>query len=427
MTTQPEAVDTTRSAGWLPEQEELEAWLKGHRERVEARGEQVVLHPVLQEFQELIDRDPVVRMYLNQMIEQVPSTKPYDQRHLESVEQMLRVINELLTMAPEFGESSMVATPLNAILDWPMGTPAGFAAFRHPRINASLKKILGVWCEFLSGPESLYVLNDSPAGWKCPEAQRKVGMDQYEHDPEAEHWGFESWNDFFTRRFKDGERPVASPEDDKVIANACESTPYGISMDVKRRDRFWIKSQPYSLQDMLANDDSADQFEGGTVYQAFLSAINYHRWHSPVAGTIVRAFGQEGTYYSEADSEGKDAVEPTNSQSYLAHVAARAIILIEADDPVIGLMGFVAVGMSEVSSCVIDSKLAPGYHLEKGEELGYFQYGGSTYCLVFRPGVIEEFALEAIPQPHDPQAPLMLVRSKLATAKREPQQQEDRY
>ncbi len=420
MPDQPEAVDTKRSAGWLPEQEELEAWLKGHRERVEASGDQVVLHPVLEEFQELIDADPIVRLHLNQMIEQVPSTKAYDQRHLESVEQMLRLINDLLTMAPEFGEHSMVATPLNAILDWPMGTPAGFAAFRHPGINAMLKKILTVWCGFLRSRDSLYVLNDSPSGWKCPEAQRKVGMDQYEHDPQDQRWGFDSWNDFFTRRFKDGERPVASPESDKVIVNACESTPYGISMDVKRQDRFWIKSQPYSLQDMLANDDSVDQFVGGTVYQAFLSATNYHRWHSPVAGRIVRAFVQEGTYFSEADSEGKDAIEPTNSQSYLAHVSARAIIVIEADDPAIGLMAFVAVGMSEVSSCMIDPKVTPGYHLEKGEELGYFQYGGSTHCLVFRPGAIDEFALEAIPQPHDPQAPLMQVRAKLAIATRKP-------
>jgi phosphatidylserine decarboxylase len=138
-----------------------------------------------------------------------------------------------------------------------------------------------------------------------------------------------------------------------------------------------------------------------------------------VAGTIVRAFLKEGTYYSEADAEGKDAVEPMNSQSYLAHVAARAIILIEADDPVIGLMAFVPVGMSEVSSCLIDSKVTPGYHVGKGEELGYFQYGGSTHCLVFRPGVIDEFTLAAIPQPHDPKAPLVLVRSKLATASAE--------
>jgi phosphatidylserine decarboxylase len=76
----------------------------------------------------------------------------------------------------------------------------------------------------------------------------------------------------------------------------------------------------------------------------------------------------------------------------------------------------VPVGMSEVSSCMIDPKVTPGYHVGKGEELGYFQYGGSTHCLVFRPGAIAEFTLAAIPQPHDPNAPLMLVRSKLAIA-----------
>lgn len=74
------------------------------------------------------------------------------------------------------------------------------------------------------------------------------------------------WNDFFTRRFNDGERPVASPGDDGVIVNACESTPYTISTDVKRRDQFWIKSQPYSMEDMLANDEAVAGFEGGKIY-----------------------------------------------------------------------------------------------------------------------------------------------------------------
>ena len=131
---------------------------------------------------------------------------------------------------------------------------------------------------------------------------------------------------------------------------------------------------------------------------------------------IVRAFVQEGTYYSEADSEGADAVEATNSQSYLAHVATRAVILIQADDPVIGLMAFVPVGMVEVSSCLIDPKITPGYHVGKGDELGYFQFGGSTHCLVFRPGAIADFTVAAIPQPHDPEAPLVNVRSRLAIA-----------
>ena len=411
------AGDVRRQGGWLPDnQDDLEAWLTGHRERVAAKGEGVPLHPVLAEFQALIDSDPVVRMYLSEMIAQVPRNRQYSKRHLESVQQMLQLINEVLTMAPEYNEDAMVVLPLGAILDWTMGTPAGFAAFRDRRINTMLKKVLSVWCEFLSSGDSRYVLNDSPSGWKGEAARRAIGIEQYQHDPADEYWGFTSWNDFFTRRLADGARPVASPDDDSVIVSACESTPYGLATNVQRQDRFWIKSQPYSLQDMLANDESADQFIGGTVYQAFLSATNYHRWHSPVAGTIVRAFVREGTYYSEPDSEGADAAEPRYSQSYLAHVAARAVILIEADNPVIGLTAFVPVGMSEVSSCVIDPAIQPGYHVAKGEELGYFQFGGSTHCLVFRPGAIADFSLTAIPQPHDPHPPLVRVRSKLATA-----------
>jgi phosphatidylserine decarboxylase len=279
-----------------------------------------------------------------------------------------------------------------------------------------LKKVLTVWCDFLSSPDSLYVLNDSDAGWMSQAARRAIGIEQFRHDAGDPHWGFTSWNDFFTRRFHEDARPVADADDDSVIVSACESTPYSIKTDVQRRDRFWLESQPYSLEDMLANDESVGQFVGGTVYQAFLSATNYHRWHVPVAGTIVRAFVKDGTYYAEADSEGAAAVEPTNSQGYIVHVATRAIILIQADDPAIGLVAFVPVGMVEVSSCVIAPQITAGHHVSKGDELGHFQFGGSTHCLVFRPGAIADFNLKALPQPENPHAPLVLVRSKLATA-----------
>jgi phosphatidylserine decarboxylase len=409
------AGDVRRQTGWLPaSQDALEDWLAGHRQRVEAKGQDIELHPAVVDFQRLIASDPVVGMYVSRMIAQVPMTRSYSKRHLEDPDQMLRLINEVLTMSPEFGDQN-VTLPLGAILDWTMGTPAGFAAFRDPKVNAALKKILTAWCDYLNSPESLYVLNDSPSGWTSDAARRAIGIEQYEHDPEDPHWGFTSWNDFFTRRFREGARPVAAPEDDDVIVAACESTPFSIRTDVKRRDEFWLKTQPYSLEDMLANDEAVEEFVGGTVYQAFLSATNYHRWHSPVAGTIVRAFLVEGTYYSEADSLGSDAVEPTHSQAYFAHVAARAVFLIRADNPAIGLVGFVPVGMSEVSSCLIHPSIEPGHHVVKGDELGHFQFGGSTHCLVFGPGVIGDFAMTAIPQPHDPDAPLVLVRSRLAT------------
>jgi len=407
--------DVRSRAGWLPSgQKQLEGWLSGHVERVDGREAQD-LRPSVAAFKSLIDSDPVVAMLVRRMIEQVPQTRAYTDRHVRDVDHLLALIDGVLDLAPEYGEEN-VTLPMGAVLDWTMGTPAGFAAYRDSRINLALRAILREWCEFLTSPASLYVLNDSPQGWKSETARDDIGMHQFRHDPDDRHWGFTSWNDFFSRRLVEGARPVAAPEDDTVIVSACESTPYGLRSDVKLRDRFWLKGQPYSLHDMLDNDEAVAEFAGGTVYQAFLSATNYHRWHSPVAGTVVRARVVDGTYYSEADSVGEDATESPNSQSYLAHVATRAVVIIRADNPGIGLMAFVAVGMSDVSSCIID--VEPGQHVAKGQELGYFQFGGSTHCLVFRPGVITSVDLRAIPLPRDPGAPLVLVNSAIATATR---------
>ena len=71
-----------------------------------------------------------------------------------------------------------------------------------------------------------------------------------------------------------------------MIANACESAPLQVVTGVRRQDAFWLKGQPYSLDNLLDFDPRAAAFEGGTLYQAFLSALNYHRWHSPVSGTV---------------------------------------------------------------------------------------------------------------------------------------------
>lgn len=186
---------------------------------------------------------------------------------------------------------------------------------------------------------------------------------------------------------------------------------------MRAEDRFWVKGQPYSIRDMLAGDPSTEEFVGGTVYQAYLSAYNYHRWRSPVSGVVRRAFNVAGTYFSEADPEGEDPVGPNNSQAYIAHVAARAVILIEAGDPTIGLVAVVPVGMGEISSCRIAPTIKPKAWLRKGDELGFFQYGGSTCCLVFRPGAVAAFALGAVPEPETPEPPLVLVNSFLASSK----------
>ncbi|WP_380171919.1 phophatidylserine decarboxylase associated domain-containing protein [Kineococcus sp. DHX-1] len=418
MTHQLSRSDAPRHGGWLPDPESVAAWVADLRRRLDEDGDPE-RHPVMAEFDELLAHDAVARMQLERMVAEVPEGPGLPPRHVRDLPDLLRLLNAVLTTAPEFSTDSMVMTPVQAVLDQTTATPSGFAAYRNPAVNAVLEKYLDAWCEHLDSPASLSVLDDSAAGWMSQAAAEAVGIEQYEHDPEADHWGFSSWNDFFTRRFRDGERPVEDPDDDGVVVSPCESTPYALARDVQRTDEFWLKSQPYSLQDMLAGDPSVDEFVGGTVYQAYLSATDYHRWHAPVAGTVERAFVVGGTYFSEADSEGPEAREPQQSQGYMAHVAARAVVLLRADDPALGLVAFVPVGMADVSSCVLDDAVVPGAHLAKGDEVGRFQFGGSTCCLVFRPGALAEFSVQALPRDEAATTPLVHVRTRIARATRE--------
>ncbi len=157
------------------------------------------------------------------------------------------------------------------------------------------------------------------------------------------------------------------------------------------RERFWIKAQPYALQFMLDNDPLTPQFVGGTIYQAFLSAESYHRWNAPVSGRVVKTRIIEGSYYSEALAEGLDPAGPNDSQGYISEIATRGLIFIEADNPDIGLMAFLAIGMAEVSTC--DIRVYEGQRIKKGDEIGMFHFGGSTHCLIFRPEVDVVFDL----------------------------------
>ena len=385
-----------RVGQWLPsDQRVLDAWLD--KRISQAKATPAPLLPVMQEFKDMIEGDASIYMWFHQMLSEVPHTKrfrtnPTGAPQVRSYKVMLQMINAILTEAPEFNKSGLVGFPINAILDWSMDTPGGFAAFLNEKVNGQFKRVLNEWARFLGSADSRYVLNDDPvSGWLGADAMAAMPnfVEHFVCDPSAPYYGFTSWDDFFTRQFREGQRPVAAPDDDNVITNACESAPYRLACGVKQIDRFWIKAQPYSLTHMLDGDSRVAQFDGGTVYQAFLDALSYHRWHSPVNGRIVKAVVVDGTYYSETPAEGEDDSGPNNSQAYITEVATRARIFIEADNPAIGLMCFMAVGMAEVSTCQIT--VYEGQQVTKGQQLGMFHFGGSTHCLIFRPGVELDF------------------------------------
>lgn len=394
---------------WLPsDQSFLEKWLKNLIQKVEGPGPapeddleeegldhplMKKLHPTVIEFKNLIEEDPEVNMFFHQMFNQIPrlprfSEDPTGQRQIRNYRAMLRMINYILTTAPEYNSTGLVGFPINAILNWSLATPGGYAAFLNDKVNAQLKKVLNQWAVFLKSPESTYVLNDDKhTGWFGEDALEEMPnfAEEFVCDPSKPHYGFTSWDDFFTRVYREGIRPVEEPDNWDVVANACESAPFCIERHVKRRSSFWMKGQEYSLQFMLNNDPLYKQFVGGTVYQAFLSALSYHHWHSPVTGKVVKTFNVDGSYYSESMNMGFDPAGPNRSQGYITQVAARAVIFIEADNPAIGLMCFMAIGMAEVSSNEIT--VFEGQHVTKGQEIGMFHFGGSTHCLIFRPSV----------------------------------------
>lgn len=125
---------------------------------------------------------------------------------------------------------------------------------------------------------------------------------------------------------------------------------------------------------MLAHDQLAGQFVGCTVYQAFLCALSYHRWHSPVSGRIIKVYIVDRTYYSEPpfttleEHHSASSDDINAGQEYLSALATRALIFIEASNPDIGHICVMPVGMVEVSIC--DIIVVEGQDVKKGDQLG---------------------------------------------------------
>ncbi len=294
----------------------------------------VELLPVIQEFKELIESDAELMMLFTEMFDEVPSQyelDPSNNPQVRNYKTMLVMLNSTMTWSPPYTDNVFVGFPINAMFNYPMETNAGFAVFLNARVNQHLKLILNVWGNFLKSAESLSVLDTDPeVGWLGRRAltamlgnETTKFEDVFKCNPTLPYNGFRSWDDFFTREFVDGQRPVTSPDDDCVIVNACESAPYRLEHHVHKLEKFWIKGQPYSLKHMFANDSHTDLFAGGTVYQGFLSPLSYHRWHSPVSGTVVTAHVIDGTYYATSPAEGYDACAPMGSEAYIGQLATR--------------------------------------------------------------------------------------------------------
>lgn len=394
-------------------------WLRSLARRDENNKFQQ-LHPVLQEFDILVMTNPRLRMLFQSMFDEVPKTESYTldiigYPALRNFHELLQALNYIIQTAPAFSERQRrmdaAGLPIMIALNRPSYTKSGMSAFIDPNVNLAMEKILNTWGEYLMSPNSTYVLGTSEDGWFSPTAVQDVeeaaniGQTNYTFnelfvsDEREPYHGFKSWDDYFVRRFREGIRPVASPDDPNVIINACESNPYNIQTNVKAYDDFWMKGRRYSIVDMLGVEGTqwVRGFVGGTVYQGYLSSLSYHRWHAPVSGRIVDSYIIKGTYFAQPDFlslENQEMARQSNNDSifdpldflpFESAMNTRAVIIIEADNPAIGTMAFIGVGLNEVSTCEITAR--KGRYVKKGDQIGMFHFGGSTHCLVFQNGV----------------------------------------
>lgn len=441
---------TLQSRGWLPrDPKAIRSWrLAGFIQHVDM-GPKRPLAGVLQAFKHLIEHEPGLKELANGMFNEVPDDAFYDydpsghDGRVRDYRHMLALFNEVLVMLPKWNESAasagMAGAPFNAILAWPMATASGHAFFLNRKVNRALQGILRQWGELLQSEGSAEAVDswlDKPA------ADTELFQQLYVCDPSKPHYGFTSWDAFFVREFRDGVRPVAALDDGSpvafpsvgvvdptfVIVSPCESVSYWRSSGVQARDTFWLKGQPYSLLEMLDYDALAPHFIDGTVHQSWVAAESYHRWHAPVGGRIVKVARVPGAFFAQHPSQGFPDPDPTGqnfSLSYLTSVATRCLIFIEADNPLIGLICFIALGMMDVSSCEITVR--SGQRVSEGDQIGMFHFGGSSHCLVFRPGVDLDWIKEASPPfcGDNCSSPKMIpVRGKLACV-RKPEMQED--
>lgn len=359
------------------------------------------LHAAVRDFKRFIESKPRLRMYFNQMWEVADRPSFPGHTVVQDYEHMFELLSYFIQQPPPWSPAmSMLGSsglPFSDMFFYAVLTPSGYAAFTDPEVTVEFKKLLSSWGRYLETPASASGLDvwlsksngclkklvsyaNAPTGTNLP------FEDIFVCDASKENYGFRSWDDFFAREFRPGLRPVCQRRD--TIANACESTPLSLARNVKLSDAFWLKGTAYSLRDMFDDESLARDFEGGTVYQAFLSQYSYHRWHAPVAGSIKNAYRVDGTYFAVPQfvetTRPKDGetLEVERCQIPLTSISSRAIVTIEADNPALGVVAVVAVGLHEVSTVQIT--VHEGQRVEKGQQIGMFHFGGSSHCLVFQ-------------------------------------------
>lgn len=209
---------------------------------------------------------------------------------------------------------------------------------------------------------------------KLPCSKRKIApfVHRYKIDPsefDKRIDQFSSFNDFFTRKLVPTARPLA---DCQLVLPA--DARYRIIPEMSQA-KFLVKGRAFDLAEFLGSSDLAKKYEGGAMVIARLCPLDYHRFHFPCSGIPGEPKMINGYLYS---------VNPIALRENWKLLSENRRVLTLMETESMGTVAMVEVGATCVGE--IFQTFTPKKCVEKGEEKGYFSFGGSAMVLLFEKG-----------------------------------------
>ncbi|EMS54215.1 C2 domain-containing protein C31G5.15 [Triticum urartu] len=174
-------------------------------------------------------------------------------------------------------------------------------------------------------------------------------------------------------------KKMNSPESAKDIPKFLELFAGQINMDETKDPIESFKGRKFSIEGLLGADAHHNAFKNGSLVIFRLAPQDYHRFHVPVSGTVEKFVDIPGCLYT---------VNPIAVNSKYCNVFTenkRVISIISTSE--FGKVAFVAIGATMVGSITFVKK--EGDYVHKGDEFGYFSFGGSTVICVFEKDAIQ--------------------------------------
>ncbi|WP_197433824.1 phophatidylserine decarboxylase associated domain-containing protein [Agrobacterium vitis] len=401
ITIKKHAFPSSYRTGWLPDPGSS-SWKKFHEHVTEAvmafDGE---LDPTVQDLLDFLASNPVVSYLMANACRQnetMRNTQDIDTDGvpippIPNAEFFASVCNFLLTWWPRYIDDDLVGLPFSGFTVGIDPTLSGSQLLGLPQFNEKMARVLNQWHQFLGSLASAEGFAVEGQQWLSAKAKASYQFDLWEKDNQTlPYWN--SWNSFFTRNFKNPHeaRPIADPQSNQTVICPNDGSLFRWDWNVAADNTFWFKDMNYSLRDILSSPiaeqqavidkfDLVDMFTGGYIFQTYLNPYNFHRWWVPVNGKVLfDPICIPGAYFNKLvlpDFGGAT----TASLPYLTEVNARGLIVFETED--YGRVCCIPLGMSEVSTISFSEQMKAGAKVHKGEEMGMFNYGGSSFVVIY--------------------------------------------